>query len=136
MKNIKSQLLGMILLLGAPIIMDAQGVSAPFEPIVISGNADDIVIETTANNELTKHIATNLEYPEYIREFGMQGTSLVRFRLDETGKIISKNIITSMGAAFDNAIMNSVKDLKSVSPIYKNGVATAYAIVVPVRFER
>jgi len=136
MKTFKSQLLGLILLLGASATINAQGVSAPFESIIINSSADKEVVETTANKEIIKHITANLRYPEYLQEFKMTGTSLVRFRLNEEGKIVSKNIITSMGDAFDTAIMNSIKDLKAVSPIYKNGVAAAYAIVVPVRFQQ
>lgn len=136
MKTFKSQLLGLIILLGATITLNAQGVSAPFESIILDKTAEAEIIETTANQEIVKHITANLKYPEHLKEFKMTGTSLVRFRINEAGEIVSKNIIKSMGAAFDSAIINSTKDLKTVSPIYKNGVASAYAIIVPVRFQQ
>lgn len=135
MKTLKSQLLGLVLLLGATITLDAQGVSAPFESIIINPAAEEDKIETIANTEISDHIVANLQYPEHIKEFKINGTSLVKFRINEKGEITSRHIITSMGESFDAAIMKSAKDLKVVSPIYKNGVATAYAIVVPVRFE-
>ncbi len=135
MKTLKSQLFGLALLLGSTIALDAQGVSAPFEKIVINTEAEKEVIETSANYEISKHIEANLKYPIQVEEFDLTGTSLVKFKLNKEGEITSKAIITSMGALFDNAIMNAVKDLEKVSPVYKNGVANAYAIVVPVKFE-
>jgi len=136
MKTLKLQLLGLIILIGTTTLINAQGVSEPFTPILIHNTIEEELIETTANTEIAAHIEANLDYPEYLKEFELRGTSLVRFRIDQKGKIIAKHIITSMGAGFDNAIMKSVKHLESVSPIYKNGVATAYSIVVPVRFAK
>ena len=135
MKTLKSQLLGLALLLGSTIALDAQGVSAPFEKIIINTTAEKEVIETSANYEITKHIKANLEYPIQLQEFNITGTSLVKFKINEHGEITSKTIITSMGVLFDQEIMRAVKNLEVVSPVYKNGVANAYAIVVPVRFE-
>ena len=135
MKTFKTQLLGLILLLGTTTIIDAQGVSVSFEPTSINNPIEEDRIATNANNEIKKHIEANLNYPEQLKEFALKGTSFIRFRIDEKGEITAKNIITSMGAAFDKAILQSVENLNSVSPVYKNGVATAYAIVVPVRFE-
>jgi len=135
MKTLKSQLLGLVLLLGATITLDAQGLAAPFESMIINESAEEDRIETSANTEISQHIVANLKYPEHLKEFKISGTSLVKFRINEKGEVTSKHIITSLGESFDSAIMNSTKDLQVVSPIYKNGVAAAYAIVVPVRFE-
>lgn len=137
MKTFKTQLLAFVLLLGTAISIHAQGVSASFQLLPISaqeGAAED-EITTTATTEILNEISSHLVYPTYLEEFNIKGTSHVKVKIDQEGKIISRSIVKSIGKAFDEAILKSIKNLKSVSPVYINGEAMDYSIVVPVRFE-
>ena len=136
MKTFKTQLLAFVLLLGA-FSIHAQGVSTSFEllPISAQERAEEDEITTTATTEILNEISSHLVYPAYLEEFEIKGTSHVKVKIDQEGKIISTSIVKSIGKPFDEAILKSIKNLKSVSPVYINGQAMDYSIVVPVRFE-
>ena len=73
-------------------------------------------------------------YPRIAQRKGIEGTALYEIWLNENGKQIKQQLITSSGASvLDEAALNAIRDWK-FSPQVINGQAIAHRVQIPVRF--
>lgn len=73
-------------------------------------------------------------YPRIAQRKGVEGTALYEIWLNEKGKQIKQELITSSGASvLDEAALNAIRDWK-FSPQVINGQAIAHRVQIPVRF--
>lgn len=73
-------------------------------------------------------------YPRIAQRKGVEGTALYEIWLNEKGKQIKQELITSSGASvLDEAALNAIRDWK-FSPQIINGQAIAHRVQIPVRF--
>lgn len=136
MKTLKTKLLGLMLLIGFSINLQAQGVSATENVFFSKTDTEKVTVTTDATSEISAHLAKILEYPDELRALNVEGDGLVKITIDKEGKIVSKKIIKSLGNLFDQNIIKSLDKLEIVSPVYVNGVAKSYSIVVPIKYEK
>lgn len=73
-------------------------------------------------------------YPRIAQRKGIEGTALYEIWLNENGKQVKQQLITSSGASvLDEAALNAIRDWK-FSPQVINGQAIAHRVQIPVRF--
>ena len=73
-------------------------------------------------------------YPRIAQRKGIEGTALYEIWLNENGKQIKQELITSSGAqVLDEAALNAIRDWQ-FSPQVINGQAIAHRVQIPVRF--
>ncbi len=73
-------------------------------------------------------------YPRIAQRKGIEGTALYEIWLNENGKQIKQELITSSGAqVLDEAALNAIRDWQ-FSPQMINGQAIAHRVQIPVRF--
>lgn len=80
--------------------------------------------------------ATPPRFPLELWELGVEGETILRIRVDETGAVDSIVVDASSGyAAFDEAAMESASGLR-FTPARRNGEPVARWVRLPVRFSR
>ncbi|MCE7564925.1 energy transducer TonB [Aliivibrio fischeri] len=73
-------------------------------------------------------------YPRIAQRKGIEGTALYEIWLNENGKQIKQELITSSGAqVLDEAALDAIRDWQ-FSPQVINGQAIAHRVQIPVRF--
>ncbi|MGR6861622.1 TonB family protein [Aliivibrio salmonicida] len=73
-------------------------------------------------------------YPRIAQRKGIEGIALYEIWLNENGKQVKQQLITSSGASvLDEAALNAIRDWK-FSPQVINGQAIAHRVQIPVRF--
>lgn len=136
MKFFRTLLLGLILTSTGLLSLHAQGVSEPIVQLPTSVNkAEKATVTTNAKTEITQFLIANLEYPKQLEELGIEDETIIKIMIDDAGQIKSATIVKSMGKEFDQRIISSLNKLKTVSPVYVNGIAKDYAIIVPLKFK-
>ena len=86
--------------------------------------------------QMSKAVAKNAEYPEIDRENGKQGRALISFIIDENGKIIdvksldNKNATPEMKIAAEKA----VRKVSKLTPAKQGGKPVRIKYVIPVSF--
>ena len=86
--------------------------------------------------QMSKAVAKNAEYPEIDRENGKQGRALISFIIDENGKIIdvkaldNKNATPEMKIAAEKAVRKESK----LTPAKQGGKPVRIKYVIPVSF--
>lgn len=136
MKLIRTLLLGLFLTSTGLLSLNAQGVSEPIIDLPSSVNkAEKVTVTTDAKAEITQFLIANLDYPKQLEELGIEDEAIIKIKIDEKGQIKNSTIVKSMGAEFDQRIIAKLKQLKTVSPVYINGIAKDYAIIVPLKFK-
>lgn len=89
----------------------------------------------TAIQQLRNKIKTEVKYPEYLIDSGIEGTSIVAFSIDTNGEIKEKKITKSLGSSFDRIILEASKELKLIKlsrDLYKGETK----IFIPIRFTK
>ena len=83
---------------------------------------------------LLSSIAENLEYPKIAYEQEMQGTVLLRFKIDESGAVSDVRVQKSLSKECDAAAIAAVKKLPRFTPAKNQGKPVAVWFNLPVRF--
>lgn len=94
-------------------------------------------------DELRSDVLTNLEYPDEIKNWGLEGTVFVKFVVDKEGEIPFMTTSTNMESAIDVYVerleeeaANAVKTTSGEwEPSEVEGVKVASFVVLPVTFD-
>lgn len=71
-----------------------------------------------------EYILENLEYPEDMKSFFSEGVAIVEFSVNEDGDVSNVEIINSLSASSDEAIIEAVKGTSGMwQPAMDNGVS-------------
>ena len=83
---------------------------------------------------LYKHLRENLVYPEFCKQNGIQGTVVVEFVIEETGKISDVIVIVPLYPDCDKEAIRVVKEMPDWKPAKQNGKAVAMYYNLPIKF--
>lgn len=92
-------------------------------------------ISECAQNEMLQFIYTNIQYPEEARKAGIEGTVVVKFVVDQTGKITKREIVRSLGGGTDEQVLAIVDKMPIWVPGKNNGKAVSVYYHLPVKFK-
>ena len=82
----------------------------------------------------SKHIMTNLYYPEYAREYGLQGKVYISFVIDKEGNMKDVCVIRGVNPHLDVEAVRVVRLAKKWSPAILKGEAIEISLVIPINF--
>lgn len=113
----------------------AGGTDVPQEEEVL----DNAIVEVQASYPggeaaLLKFIAENLNYPSIAIEQDLQGTVLVRFRVEKDGSVGKIVIKKSLSKECDQAAADVVSKLKRFIPAKQQGHPVPVWFTLPIRF--
>jgi len=80
-------------------------------------------------------LKNNIQYPSECREKNIQGRVIVRFIIDESGKIICPYLCKSIHPALDKEALRIVKLMPNWKSASKNGVPCKSCFSLPILFK-
>jgi len=91
-----------------------------------------------SNKKLLEFIYKNIDYPEVARENGVEGTVVIRFVVDEKGKVNNAEILRDIGAGCGDEALRVVEMMNGMSDRWVPGKQRGRAVKVyfnlPVKF--
>ena len=86
--------------------------------------------------QMSKAVAKNAEYPEIDRENGKQGRALISYIIDENGKIIDVKALDNKNATPEMKIAaeKAVRKVSKLTPAKQGGKPVRIKYVIPVSF--
>ena len=87
------------------------------------------------NNAMFAFIGKNLKYPSDIERSAIQGKVVVKFVVRPDGSIDQIEILKTLGASFDKAVIHAIKKMPKWSPGIIDGKAVPTQMVLPVKFK-
>ena len=84
---------------------------------------------------LMKYLRSHINYPPMAAEDEIQGHVVVRFIVDETGKVSNATVIHSVDNYIDREVVRVCKSLPKFTPGRHNGQAVSVWYTLPVTFE-
>jgi TonB family protein len=86
-------------------------------------------------NELMKWLMENIRYPEDEAKSGIQGRVIVRFVINDDGRVSDGEIVRSLSPAFDQEALRVVQAMPEWIPGKQNGKAVNVSYTVPILFK-
>jgi protein TonB len=86
-------------------------------------------------NAMLEYIYKHLKYPALARENGIEGTVIISFVVDKTGKLKDLEIVRDIGAGCGVAASKVIKGLTDWSPGYHNDHAVNVKYTIPISFK-
>lgn len=83
---------------------------------------------------LTKYLQIDIEYPALPEEHGAMGRTLVKFTIDENGKIKYPHVLRGIDPILDRMALELIRKMPQWNPATENGKAIPTDFVVPVRY--
>ena len=83
---------------------------------------------------MRQFIEKNIVYPEIAIENGLQGTVILRFKVDVDGSLSTVSVKKSLSRECDKAAMDVFHKLPKFTPAKINGHPVPVWITVPVKF--
>ena len=113
-------------------------VLAPFVPapdVIHDNNAVDVPASFPGGDvAMRQFIEKNIVYPEIAIENGLQGTVILRFKVDVDGSLSTVSVKKSLSRECDKAAMDVFHKLPKFTPAKINGHPVPVWITVPVKF--
>lgn len=81
------------------------------------------------------YIYENLEYPNFARINGIEGTARVRFMVDKTGKINDIEVLNGVCDEIKTECIRIVENFPNWSPALRNGKPTSVEFILPIEFK-
>ncbi len=88
-----------------------------------------------ANMELLQFIYSNIKYPASGRDAGIQGMSVAKFVVEKDGTITLPEIKRSIGADFDETILEVIAQMPKWTPGKQDGKTVRVQFHLPVKFK-
>lgn len=85
-------------------------------------------------SQMFKFMADNLEWPEMMKSACIEGTVVVSFTIDHTGKLCSPKIARSLHPEFDAASIQLVQKMPKWIPGTHEGIPVCMEMNLPIRF--
>lgn len=89
--------------------------------------------ETCSNQSIMEHIIDKLVYPKDAQKAGIEGTVIVKFVIDKTGRVSDTKVMKGP-QALSKAAESVVRDLPGFTPGLQNGKPVNVELVLPIRF--
>ena len=100
-------------------------------------NGDDVDQQPSfpgGTNALNTFIGSNLKYPVFAQEKGIQGRVVVKFIVEKDGSISNVEVNRSVDRDLDNEAMRVIKNMPKWNPAKQNGTEVRAYYDVPVAF--
>ena len=92
-------------------------------------------IRNCSSNKLSDFIYSNIAYPIAAKENRVEGTVIIQFIVDESGKVIDGKVVRDINGYFENTILNMFDTMPNWSPGLQEGEAVSVAYTFPVIFK-
>jgi periplasmic protein TonB len=90
---------------------------------------------TCTQNAMLEYIYKHLKYPALARENGIEGSVIISFVVDKTGKLKDLEVVRDIGAGCGAAASKVIKGLSNWSPGYHNDHAVSVKYTIPISFK-
>jgi len=87
-----------------------------------------------SNNTLVEFIGRNIQYPKLAREQGIEGTVLVKFVVNQYGKIESSTVLRDIGGNCGKEALRILELMPEWEPAMNDGAAVSVSLNLPVTF--
>lgn len=81
-----------------------------------------------------KFLADNIKYPQMAKASGIQGTVLVTFVIDETGRVTDVKVLRGIGGGCDEEAIRVVKMMPPWNPGRQDGQAVCVQFNMPIKY--
>jgi len=103
---------------------------------LVSTTLDRVPVIITGNTAMWRDVIQTVLYPSKARENGVDGTVIITFKIDETGKTSDYRVAQKLGSGCDEAALHAVETATNrdwVPAVYK-GKIVAVVYKMPVNF--
>jgi TonB family protein len=107
----------------------------PSTPQIFGGHPDVLPCFPGGEREMMKFIATNITYPQECAIDSIQGRVIIRFIVDEAGKVICPRILKYLHPAADEEALRVIQLMPDWKPASTNGVPLTMCYTLPVLFK-
>ncbi len=83
---------------------------------------------------LMKYLATNIKYPPYAKEAGIQGRVFINFVVERDGSITAVKVLRGIGGGCDEEAVRVVKNMPKWQPGMQRGKPVRVSFNLPVKF--
>ena len=83
---------------------------------------------------LMKYPATNIKYPPYAKEAGIQGRVFINFVVERDGSITAVKVLRGIGGGCDEEAVRVVKNMPKWQPGMQRGKPVRVSFNLPVKF--
>jgi protein TonB len=83
---------------------------------------------------LMKYLATNIKYPPYAKEAGIQGRVFINFVVETDGSITAVKVLRGIGGGCDEEAIRVVKSMPKWKPGMQRGKPVRVSFNLPVKF--
>lgn len=80
-------------------------------------------------------IGTNIRYPTYAKEKGIEGKVFIRFIITKTGKVDSVSVLKGVYSLLDEEAIRVVEKMPDWKPGTKNGKQVTCSFQIPINFK-
>ena len=88
----------------------------------------------SGKTSLDQYLQSNVAYPETAREYAIEGTTIIRFRVKSDGTLDHFSVTQSTHPVCDQAVINALQNMPHWTPALYNGKAVATWRQVAVDF--
>jgi TonB family protein len=83
---------------------------------------------------LLEYIGHNLKYPRIAQRNGIQGRVIIRFVIDEEGKVKNVNVLRGLDADCDYEALRVITNLPNFIPAEQKGEKVSVYFTIPITF--
>ena len=94
----------------------------------------DKMPEWKGTNHLVYHLPTILKYPQVAKDKKIEGQVVVKFVIDESGKLQNPAVVSSPDQSLSDAALAAVKQLSTWEPGEQNGRKVKVYYTMPINF--
>lgn len=87
-----------------------------------------------ADYDLNEYLTKNLKYPEKAKRNKVEGKVMVRFVVDELGRINDPEVMRGVGSGCDEEALRVVKNMPPWKPAMDKGKPIKVHYVLPIKF--
>ena len=88
-----------------------------------------------ADKKMLAHVYNNIKYPKAAANQGIEGTAVVRFIVDKSGKIIKPEVVKSVSPDCDAEVLRVIAAMPDWIPGIQRGKAVSVYFNLPVKFK-
>lgn len=92
--------------------------------------------QACSNPKIQAFIKEHIQYPDSAKENGIEGLVVVRFAINEEGKISKLELLRDIGGGCGQEAMRVIRMLPDFAPAMHQGEAVATQMALPVRFRK
>lgn len=130
---IVSLLAGASALLAQPTVLEAAEV-APCFPGCDPAQLTPDELKSCSEARLAEFFSQNIIYPDTARRQQIEGTVVVRFVVDENGKVTQPELVRDVGGTCGEEVLRVVDIMPEWSPARQDGQPVAFRYTLPLRF--